>query len=59
MKKIWNCRRSLISLFAISCLTYLGVSHGIDVSFAIAGIVAAICGANSYQGAAEAKREAE
>lgn len=55
MRKILNCRRSMIALFSILCLTVLGVVQGIDVSFAIAGIVASIAGANSYQGAAERK----
>lgn len=55
MKKILNCRRSLIALFSISCLTAVGIVQGIDVSFAIAGIVASIAGANSFEGATEKK----
>lgn len=49
MKKFFGCRRSIIAVFSIACLTYLGVSRGIDVSIAIAGIVAAVSGANSYE----------
>ncbi len=49
MKKLFNCRRTVVALFSIACLTYLGVDKGIDVSIAIAGIVAAVCGANSYE----------
>jgi len=54
-KKILQCRRSLIAVFSIACLTYLGVERGIDVSIAIAGIVAAVCGANSYENVGRAK----
>lgn len=55
MKKILSCRRSVIALFGIACLTVLGYTKGIDVSLAIAGIVASVAGANSYEGAAQAK----
>lgn len=55
MKKLFSCRRSLIALFSIACLTFLGYSRGIDVSLAIAGIVASVAGANSYQRAVEAR----
>lgn len=52
MKKIFSCRRSIIAVFGISCLTLLGMYHGVDVSgiaIAIAGIVASVAGANAYQ----------
>jgi len=49
MKRIFNCRRSIISIIAIACLTYLGVVNGTDVSVAIAGIVAAVASSNAYQ----------
>lgn len=55
MKKFLNCRRSVIAVFSIACLTYLGASRGIDTSIAIAGIVAAVCGANSYERVGKAK----
>jgi hypothetical protein len=47
---ILKCRRSIIAIFAIGCLTYLGLKNGTDVSVAIAGIVAAVAGSNAYQG---------
>ena len=53
MKKIWNCRRSMLGLVAILCLTTLGLHHGEDISgisVAISGIVGAIAGANAWQG---------
>ena len=54
MYKIWKCRRSLIALFAICCLTFIGATKGTDVSMAIAGIVAAVAGSNAYEGAKKA-----
>ena len=48
-KKLLECRRSRIALFAIACLTGLGLYHGLDVSIAIAGVVASIAGSNAYE----------
>jgi hypothetical protein len=53
MKKILTCRRSIIALVAIGCLTWLGLVKGIDISgiaLAISGIVASVSAANAYQG---------
>lgn len=47
MKKIMDCRRSIIGLIAIGCLTYLG-TLGMDVAISIAGIVASIAASNAY-----------
>ena len=55
MDKILEYRHSLISLIAIGCLTYLGVTRGIDVSIAITGIIAALSGTSSYEEAAKHK----
>jgi hypothetical protein len=52
MKKILSCRRSIVAVFGISCLTLLGMYHGVDISgiaIAVAGIVASVAGANAYQ----------
>jgi hypothetical protein len=52
MKKIFNCRRSIVSIFAIACLTLLGMYHGVDVSgiaLAIAGIAGSLSGANAWE----------
>jgi len=52
MKKILACRRSLIALVAIACLTWLGLAKGVDISgiaLAISGVVASIAGANAYE----------
>lgn len=49
MKAIWYCRRSSLALIAMVLLTALGISKGYDVSIAIAGIVASVAAANSYE----------
>lgn len=54
MHKILSCRRSIVSIFAIACLTFLGIYHGIDIAgiaIAIAGVAGSLSGANAYQGA--------
>lgn len=52
MRKIINCRRSIIALVGISSLTWLGLAKGIDISgisLAIAGIVASVSGSNAWE----------
>ena len=52
MKEIIHCRRSIISLFAISCLTFLGAYCKTDIAgiaFGIAGIAGSLSGANAYE----------
>jgi hypothetical protein len=49
MKNLFHCRRTFIAAFGIACTTYLGIHNGIDVSLAIMGAVASICGANSAE----------
>ena len=54
LKKIFNCRRTVVSIFAISCLTGLGIYHGADISgiaIAIAGIAGSLSGANAFEAA--------
>lgn len=55
MSKLFNCRRSTIAMFAIACLTALGVAKGIDVSIAICGVVDSIAGSNSYENSMKVK----
>lgn len=50
-----KCRRTFLGIFAISCLTYLGYSKGLDVGTAIAGIVGCIAASNSAQKIGEQK----
>ena len=49
MLKILKCRRSSLALIGMCLLAYLGVRNGTDVSIALAGIVASVAAANSYQ----------
>jgi hypothetical protein len=52
MKKLLTCRRSMVSVFAIMCLTALGLYHGVDISgiaIAIAGIAGSLSGANAWE----------
>jgi hypothetical protein len=52
MKKILSCRRSLIAILGICCLTWLGLAKGIDISgiaLAIAGIVTSVAGSNAWE----------
>lgn len=52
MKKLLNCRRSVLALFAITALTVLGFHHGKDISgiaIAISGIVGSVAASNSWE----------
>lgn len=49
MKKLLDCRRSIIALIGISCLTFLGYTKGMDVSMAISGVCLAVAGSNAYE----------
>lgn len=49
MKYIWVCRRTFVAIFAISCLTAIGVMTDLDVASAIATTALAVAGANSAQ----------
>lgn len=46
---ILKCRRSIIAIISIACLTTLGLSKGMDVSSAIAMVAIGIAGANSAE----------
>lgn len=49
MKHLLNCRRTYIATLGILCCTVLGAYLKIDVSLAIMGAVASICGANATE----------
>lgn len=52
MKKLFSCRRTFVATTAIACLTWLGLSHGVDISgiaLAISGIVGAVAGSNAWE----------
>lgn len=46
---ILKCRRTFLGICAIGCLTAIGLCKNIDVSIAIAGVVASVSAANSAQ----------
>lgn len=49
MFPILKCRRSVVAIIAIGCLTALGLSSGMDVSSAIAMVAMGVAGANSAE----------
>jgi hypothetical protein len=50
MKTILECRRSIIAIFAISCLAAINLYKGTDCSSAIAAVAIGLAGANSAEG---------
>lgn len=57
MKKIINCRRSIVCLIGILSLSILGFFKGADVSSGIAGICMGLAGANAGEAAFGKKTE--
>lgn len=57
MRNLFLCRRTFITTLGIACLTSLGVLHGADVAWAIAGCVGAICGANAAEASMKHKHK--
>lgn len=55
MKNLLICRRTFITTLGIICCTALGAYLKVDVSLAIMGAVASICGANAAEGAFKEK----
>lgn len=55
MKYIWTCRRTFVALFAISCLTALGLTAGLEVSGSIATVALAVAASNAAQKAIQKK----
>lgn len=43
------CRRTVTCLFAITCLTALGIVKGFDTSMSIASVAIGLAGANAYE----------
>lgn len=55
MKRISNCRRSVIALVSLGLLFSLGIHNGSEVAPHIVAVVVAVCGANSMQAILEKK----
>jgi hypothetical protein len=49
MSAVLKCRRSIIAIIAIACLTALGILKNFDVSSAIAMVAMGVAGANSAE----------
>lgn len=49
MRLILKCRRSLVALVGIACVTYLGATGAAEAPYAIAAICAALAGSNAYE----------
>lgn len=62
MQKILNCRRSLIAIFSIVCLTGIAIYIKTDISgiaMAITGICGGVSAANSYENVGKAQAQAQ
>lgn len=57
LQTVFWCRRTLIAIGAIGCLTALGLQGPHDVSGAIAAIAMGLAAANSYERSSKAKIE--
>jgi hypothetical protein len=52
--KVLKCRRTVVALFAITCLTVLGYFKAMEVAASIATIAMGVAAANAFQGKKEA-----
>lgn len=50
MIKLLSCRRSIVAMLSIACLTSIAILKGIDTSSAIAAVAMGVAGANAFQG---------
>jgi hypothetical protein len=57
MKKLFNCRRSLLAILGMISLTAIALSKGIDTSMAIATIITAVAASNAYQNKPQGSQE--
>lgn len=46
---IFTCRRTVVALTSIACLTWIAISKGIDTSSAIAAVAIGLAGANAFE----------
>lgn len=57
MPVILKCRRTIVAILAILCLTALGLTKNMDVAMAIATVTGALSAANSYQRSRDGKQD--
>lgn len=55
LKTLLLCRRTFVAIFAISCLTCIGLTTPTDVAAAIAAVAIGLAGSNAAQGAYTAR----
>lgn len=53
---ILKCRRTTVSLYAITCLTFLGYTKGIEAAASISSIALGLAAANAWQGKKEGQQ---
>lgn len=56
-RTILLCRRTLIAIGSITCLTVIGLKRDKDVAEAIAAVSIGLAAANSYERSSKAKAE--
>ena len=49
MRILLKCRRTVVAIFAICCLTVLGLAKDFDVSMALASVAIGLAGANAFE----------
>lgn len=49
MRKLLTCRRSMVAVIAIACLTAIAIYNGTDTSTSIAAVAMGVAGANALQ----------
>lgn len=49
IRYILTCRRTVVALISIGCLTSIALLKGIDTSSAIAAVAMGLAGANAYE----------
>lgn len=59
MKKIFTCRRTVVALFSVVCLTFLGYTKAVDVAASIAAIAMGLSAANSFEGSKKKGKDDE
>lgn len=56
LKTLLYCRRTLIALFSIGCLTAIGLYKDHDVSVALASVAIGLAASNAAEGAAKSRQ---
>jgi hypothetical protein len=49
IRYIFTCRRTVVALFSITCLTWIALEKGVDTSTAISAVAIGLAGANAFE----------